>query len=337
MARVSTVISVRLHHVSYLYSTSGSFSHSPEEVRERPNLTKTKMCPSIESNTSCPAPSFDLCPYAHSLTELRATPMLFRTVICSWWKKGQCEFGDSCRFAHGEDQRQFSCGSSSSHQGSPKSSLINGTTTAATPSSLSSLSNTYSNSSPAVPLAPAATLSSPLYPSVLAAALTAASQAAVKGGLTVLTSEQSMAIASAASAAAIEAVNRQQQLAAASSVAIVAQPPAQAIEAEINRQLRKGFASSPALLSFFEESSSPPSSSSSSSLVLRPRADSDPLVTNSQNILQELERLWINNDATAESVVGSPTLSVVGVPLMRSDPFLSASHMTLNDYQINID
>jgi hypothetical protein len=245
--------------------------------------------------------------------------MLYRTVICSWWKKGQCEFGDTCRFAHGEDQLQGSC--AGSHQGSPKSSLI-GATTAATPSSLSSFSNTNTHSSPAIPIGSSSTISSPIYPSVLAAALTAASQAAVKGGLTILTAEQSMAIASAASAAAIEAINRQQQPA-----------PHQFLEAEINRQLRKGFASSPALLSFFEENSSSPDSN----LVLRPRADSDP-IAKSQNILQELERLWINNNEEESSqVVGSPTLSVVGVPLMRSDPFLSASHMTLNDYQINID
>lgn len=245
--------------------------------------------------------------------------MLYRTVICSWWKKGQCEFGDTCRFAHGEDQLQGSC--AGSHQGSPKSSLI-GTTTAATPSSLSSFSNTNTHSSPAIPIG-SSTISSSIYPSVLAAALTAASQAAVKGGLTILTAEQSMAIASAASAAAIEAINRQQQ-----------PVPHQVLEAEINRQLRKGFASSPALLSFFDENSSSPESSN---LVLRPRADSDP-IAKSQNILQELERLWINNNEEESSqVVGSPTLSVVGVPLMRSDPFLSASHMTLNDYQINID
>ena len=241
--------------------------------------------------------------------------MLYRTVICSWWKKGQCEFGDTCRFAHGDEQLQGSC--SGSHEGSPKSSLITGgATTAATPSSLSS----FSNSPPAIPIATSSTISSPIYPSVLAAALTAASHAAVKGGLTILTAEQSMAIASAASAAAIEAINRQQP------------PPHQVLEAEINRQLRKGFASSPALLSFFEDSSP------QDSLVLRPRADSDP-ISKSQEILHELERLWINHEEESSSpvVVGSPTLSVVGVPLMRSDPFLSASHMTLNDYQINID
>jgi hypothetical protein len=287
------------------------------------------MCPSIESDVPCPSSSPESCPYAHSASELRATPMLYRTVICSWWKKGQCEFGDTCRFAHGEDQLQISC--ESSCQGSPKNSLITGATTTGTPSSFSSLSNNYTtNNSPAIAVAGAASaVSSPMYPSVLAAALTAASRAAVNGGLTLLTAEQSMAIASAASAAAIEAINRQQT---------AVQPPSQVLEAEINRQLRKGFASSPALLSFFEESSSPPSSSS---LVLRPRADSDP-IAKSQNILQELERLWINNaeedsSSVVGTVVGSPALSVVGVPLMRSDPFLSASHMTLNDYQINID
>ena len=328
MGHVSMVISVCLRIPVLYIMTLGSFSHSPEELRERPNLTKTKMCPSIESNLPCT--SKELCPYAHSASELRATPMLYRTVICSWWLKGQCEFGDSCRFAHGEDQLQITCEGSCSNQSSPKNSLVSTTTTTATPSSLSSLSNTCRNPSPAIPMIAPSTLSSPIYPSVLAAALTAASQAAVNGGLTLLTPEQSMAIASAASAAAVEAVTRQQQ----QQVAVPA--PAQVLEAEINRQLRKGFASSPALLSFFEDSSSGPSSSNStSSLVLRPRADSDP-IEKSQNILQELERLWINNPEE-ESVVGSPALSVVGVPLMRSDPFLSASHMTLNDYQINID
>jgi hypothetical protein len=154
-----------------------------------------------------------------------------------------------------------------------------------------------------------------------------------------------MAIAASASAAAIEAVKLQQSLVQT----IPTNTTTAMIEAEINK-LKKGFASSPALLSFFEGSnceeddhqSEPP----------RQRSDSDPSVN---IILEDLERLWIQNPSggggdlsksvscvslaaisEAASILGSPSVSV-GVPLMRSDPFLSASHVTLENYQINID
>mmetsp|Transcript_2829 Transcript_2829/g.2777 ORF Transcript_2829/g.2777 Transcript_2829/m.2777 type:complete len:95 (-) Transcript_2829:6-290(-) len=46
------------------------------------------------------------CQFAHSTEDLKATPGLFKTVLCSWWQKGKCDMGDKCRFAHGEQELQ---------------------------------------------------------------------------------------------------------------------------------------------------------------------------------------------------------------------------------------
>ena len=62
----------------------------------------------------------------------------------------------------------------------------------------------------------------------------------------------------------------------------------------------------------------------------RTRADSDPGGgINTDNLMAELQRLWIQQ--TTEKAEEPHH------PLLRSDPFLSASHMTLEDYQINND
>jgi len=199
-------------------------------------------------------------------------------------------------------------------------------------------------------------MSSPLYASVFAAALSAASQAAIDSvGTPVLTTEQSMAIAAAASAAAVEAIN---QSSACQSPVMTSQVPVRQqllqappsptaiIEAEINR-LRKGFASSPALLSFFEGTSEEDDDATEARALHHH--------TGNHTILEELERLFEPSSVVdhvglqkstscvslaalseAASILGSPSVTV-GVPLMRSDPFLSASHMTLENYQVNID
>ena len=97
--------------------------------------------------------------------------------------------------------------------------------------------------------------------------------------------------------------------------------------------MKKGFASSPALMSFFGQTDDESVLDVAAEWVDhsgetgRPRADSDPgtAALNTENLMQELQRLWTNDH------------HVEGVPLMRSDPFLSASHMTLDGYQINND
>lgn len=236
----------------------GSFSHSTTSIRERPNLTNTKLCPLAELGGVCSSVS---CPFAHNLSELRATPMLFRTVMCSWWQAGSCEFGSNCRFAHGESElRESSSGDTSPH-------VID------TPSS--GLSNDA------------------LFQTVLGAALAATTKAA--SGL--MSADQILSIASAAAFAAVDASR--------------ATPP------EIT--LRKGFASSPEFNTFFDEDVS---------FTARQRADSDPVLKmNTDAFLEQLRQLWVE----------PPTPEFTGVPLTQTNPFLSASHMTLDSYQINND
>ena len=264
MVLAFTATSVCVSVSLYIECVLGSFSHSTESIRERPNLTKTKLCPTVELDGTCN--SMSECPYAHTLLELRATPMLFRTVMCSWWKKGQCEFGDSCRFAHGDTELRESSSvadSSPTHQ-----AAVN------TPQNDGAFSH---------------------YPAVFAAALAAATQAAA---LVVFTPQQAMALSAAASAAALEAISK-----------LTPPVPSQTF-------MKKGFASSPALLDFFDDGEDDKQET-------RGRAGSDPGL-NTDAFLEELRKLWIE-PAQPE------------IPLMRSDPYLSASHMTLDSYQINID
>jgi hypothetical protein len=44
--------------------------------------------------------------------------------------------------------------------------------------------------------------------------------------------------------------------------------------------------------------------------------------------MAELQKLWVHHEGAA---------SQAAVPLIKSDPYLSASHMTLESYQINND
>ena len=292
----------------------GSFSHSLDHLRERPNLSKTKMCPSVEAGQSCG--DGEECPYAHSLVELRATPMLFRTVMCSWWRKGQCEFGDNCRFAHGENQLR----ESTSDQSLTSESVSRS-------SSFAHSLNKLDQSSPAASVdTPVAAPVSPLYAAVFSAALAAATAACYQHGLPVLSPQQTVAVAAAASAAAPEAISQAAPRAVSPPSALV---PEAVIRAELNK-LKKGFASSPALLSFFDDSDEEDTLADwiqqETAQVGRPRSGSDPTANNSDHLMEELRKLWTQDPP-----------AVVGVPLMRSDPYLSASHMTLDSSQINID
>jgi hypothetical protein len=44
--------------------------------------------------------------YAHSQEELRFTDRSFKTAMCSWYSKGQCRNGETCRFAHSPEELQ---------------------------------------------------------------------------------------------------------------------------------------------------------------------------------------------------------------------------------------
>lgn len=45
------------------------------------------------------------CPFAHGETELRSTPNLFKTSLCTlFMKSGNCVHGEKCRYAHGQQE-----------------------------------------------------------------------------------------------------------------------------------------------------------------------------------------------------------------------------------------
>lgn len=80
--------------------TKCSFAHTKEEVREQPNLRKTKLCKEYTTGKCCNQD----CPFAHGEEELKATPDFYKTSICSSFLDGKCKFGDKCRYAHGKDE-----------------------------------------------------------------------------------------------------------------------------------------------------------------------------------------------------------------------------------------
>merc|ERR1719154_456536 len=120
------------------YGDSCNFAHGEAELRAhnstsmQPGNYKTKMCKTFLSGGPCPSGA--QCHYAHGTRELRnmfkPTPSMsqgqrhagglgvhggwgvapnVKTVLCKNWADGsECSYGDSCTFAHGEEQIQGS-------------------------------------------------------------------------------------------------------------------------------------------------------------------------------------------------------------------------------------
>ncbi|CEM34246.1 unnamed protein product [Vitrella brassicaformis CCMP3155] len=59
-------------------------AHSLEEVRTRPDLTKTRLCENFQKG-ECSDPN---CAYAHGEDELRSTDDFYKTSLCVFWKRG---------------------------------------------------------------------------------------------------------------------------------------------------------------------------------------------------------------------------------------------------------
>lgn len=257
------------------------------------------MCALIEAGEKCSA-GVD-CPYAHAISELRATPMLYRTVLCSWWKKGQCEFGDNCRFAHGESQLRAGSPSTCPSKEEP---VNTSTVTASTPSA----------DSPSMEFPEP----SGMYASIFSAALSAATTAAIHNGVSVLSPEQTAAIAAAASAAAMEAMRQQTDFVQPRTMSAPVVSAASLMKNELSK-FKKGFSSSPALLAFFEENDREwvNTSSEEETSVTRPRADSEPSLKLTEKLMEEIRRLWLIEE--------SNTVAAPGIGL-------SASHATLDAY-----
>lgn len=85
------------------------FAHQEEELRQRPDLNKTALCPLKET---CTDPE---CKYAHCLSELRCTDEFVKTNLCRYHLAGKCKLGDNCLHSHSGDlQKRTSIGSNSS-------------------------------------------------------------------------------------------------------------------------------------------------------------------------------------------------------------------------------
>eukprot|EP00920_Eleutheroschizon_duboscqi_P030130 GHVT01073037.1.p1 GENE.GHVT01073037.1~~GHVT01073037.1.p1 ORF type:complete len:389 (+),score=70.81 GHVT01073037.1:388-1554(+) len=72
-----------------------SFAHSSDELRQLPDLRKTKLCHSF-TNGTCELG--DACGYAHGMAELRTFPG--RKGLCRLFREGKCNHGDRCKYAH---------------------------------------------------------------------------------------------------------------------------------------------------------------------------------------------------------------------------------------------
>jgi len=82
------------------YGSACAFAHSAEELKEMPDLRKTRICRAF-SRGDC---SDANCKFAHGAQELRTTDLCYKTALCTWWEKGKCQSGDQCRFAHGSEE-----------------------------------------------------------------------------------------------------------------------------------------------------------------------------------------------------------------------------------------
>ena len=76
------------------------FAHSELELKNFPDLRKTRMCKSFKQS----ACFINNCAFAHERCELKATAEFFKTSLCKFWPRGLCTAGESCRHAHGSSE-----------------------------------------------------------------------------------------------------------------------------------------------------------------------------------------------------------------------------------------
>lgn len=81
------------------------YAHSPDELRQQPNLQKTKLCKVFAEEGSCSNGAN--CVFAHGEVELRVTDGIYKTQMCHFFLRGRCLKGERCNHAHGpQDMRQ---------------------------------------------------------------------------------------------------------------------------------------------------------------------------------------------------------------------------------------
>lgn len=87
------------------YGSQCTYAHSETELHASPDLSKTRLCTTFQLEGWCNDAS---CMFAHGEDELRSTNMFYRKTLCIWNERGpgHCRNGDKCRFAHGREQLQ---------------------------------------------------------------------------------------------------------------------------------------------------------------------------------------------------------------------------------------
>lgn len=72
------------------------YAHDQAELREKPELAKTSLCPSLRQGGCTRGNS---CNYAHDLSEMTISS---KKVKCLWYAGGHCSHGSTCRFSHSD-------------------------------------------------------------------------------------------------------------------------------------------------------------------------------------------------------------------------------------------
>jgi len=79
------------------YHDSCNFAHTPSEVVASPDLRKTRLCKAFRAGGCKDAG----CKFAHAADDVSSTGIFYKTHPCKWFEVGLCRNGSSCRFAHG--------------------------------------------------------------------------------------------------------------------------------------------------------------------------------------------------------------------------------------------
>jgi len=83
------------------YGRECAFAHTVSELQATPDLRKTRLCVDFVEGRGC---TNDECSFAHGEAELRSTDLFYKKSLCIWHEKGRCRNGDQCRFAHGLEE-----------------------------------------------------------------------------------------------------------------------------------------------------------------------------------------------------------------------------------------
>lgn len=79
-----------------------SHAHAPDELQDKPVLSKTRMCKQILRVGNCIDAD---CTFAHEIEELVAANAFFRTKMCEFYvSPAGCKLGDKCRYAHSNSE-----------------------------------------------------------------------------------------------------------------------------------------------------------------------------------------------------------------------------------------